>query len=441
MDVDFFKRITVVPYYQRLILWILVFIQFYPLDFVFLPVSSRVVISFLGLILLVVKILANIMKGKEILINKGIIQLAIPLLFISLISIISLNYNGTNDKQFLVYFSTSVLMLSSGFFTFSYAKFIYGEDLSFEIIAYYCIGVVLFQLILGISMYFNTELRFFLLNKTRDGLGQLNRKEAGRFMGFGAFFMNLGVANGVGLFLIAILLKNAILYKINFKLRIYLSFLFIFIFILGMFQARTTLICGLIAMCFWSFSSLQPKWQYWKDGLFRILKIALGGVILLITTATLFPEFVASQTGTLNYGFELFYSASEGKGLQTGSSNLLSWMLTIWPTSSKSWLIGDGMYSTSTGNFYMRTDVGYARLLFYFGIFGMLSFYVYEIMVIWKSFYKITKFYLPFFIYFLVMVLFVNLKSFTEFTHYLALFFMFNIHKKDAELKLNTSQI
>ena len=66
------------------------------------------------------------------------------------------------------------------------------------------------------------------------------------------------------------------------------------------------------------------------------------------------------------------------------------WSISI-PDNLKTWLIGDGYMENpydkepyyvgpNFGGFYMATDVGYLRFIFYFGIFGLLTFmyYVFE---------------------------------------------------------------
>ena len=427
------------PYlWQRILLWILVFIQFYPVNFIFLPVSSRVIISILGLSLLGYKILSNIFHTHTIYLKRILFLLFIPLFGMTIFSIVSMNYNGTNDNTFLYYFTTPLLMLSSSYLIYEYGQKVYKGKFDFAKISYYCIGVVVIQLILGISMYFNTSFRDSLLKLTKEGLRQLNRKEAGRFMGFGAFFMNLGVANGVGMMLIALLLKNSDTYRLGKGTIRLLSFLLIAIAILGNFQARTTTICSIIAILFLSFSSIKFNARLLKKGFFRVFVIVLCGFFLIFSLFALFPEFVESQSSTIDYGFELFTSYNSGKGLQTTSSNTLSRMLHVWPTSDKTWFIGDGLYTINESDFYMNTDVGYARLIFYFGIFGMLFFYIYEIWLLWISFRNSNKLYVSFFIYFLIMFLFINLKSFTEYSHYVGLFFMLNIlSNRENNRKLN----
>ena len=64
----------------------------------------------------------------------------------------------------------------------------------------------------------------------------------------------------------------------------------------------------------------------------------------------------------------------------------------ILPDNLKTWLIGDGYIENPTTidpyytgevikGFYMGTDVGYLRFIFYFGIFGLLTFIAFFIAI------------------------------------------------------------
>ena len=57
--------------------------------------------------------------------------------------------------------------------------------------------------------------------------------------------------------------------------------------------------------------------------------------------------------------------------------------MVVWPDNLKTWIIGDGYFSNSRYDpnylgdatdkgFYMGTDIGYLRFLFYFGILGLV---------------------------------------------------------------------
>lgn len=60
----------------------------------------------------------------------------------------------------------------------------------------------------------------------------------------------------------------------------------------------------------------------------------------------------------------------------------------IWPDNPMTWLIGDGYFNNpinsnpyyigpASTNYYMGTDVGYCRFIFYFGLIGLSAFCLY----------------------------------------------------------------
>ena len=64
----------------------------------------------------------------------------------------------------------------------------------------------------------------------------------------------------------------------------------------------------------------------------------------------------------------------------------------VFPDNLKTWIIGDGYFDNPqdidpyytgevTGGYYMGTDVGYLRFIFYFGIFGLTSFIAFFIAI------------------------------------------------------------
>ena len=84
----------------------------------------------------------------------------------------------------------------------------------------------------------------------------------------------------------------------------------------------------------------------------------------------------------LRFGFEGFFSLVENGKWQTGSNDILKNMV-VFPDKMKTWIIGDG-YGANPANdpyyigpsyhgFYMGTDIGYLRFIFFFGLLGMFS--------------------------------------------------------------------
>ena len=86
----------------------------------------------------------------------------------------------------------------------------------------------------------------------------------------------------------------------------------------------------------------------------------------------------------IHFGFEGFFSLVE-KGTWDVSSNEKLMTMYVFPDNLKTWIIGDGYFSNpyntdpfyigvKSGGYYMGTDVGYLRFIFYFGLIGLSAF-------------------------------------------------------------------
>ena len=95
------------------------------------------------------------------------------------------------------------------------------------------------------------------------------------------------------------------------------------------------------------------------------------------------PEFKK----LIRFGFEGFISIFEKGEWYTTSNETLIKMI-VSPDNVKTWLIGDGYFDNPIntnpyfigeirGGFYMGTDIGYLRFIFYFGLLGLSLFSIY----------------------------------------------------------------
>lgn len=93
------------------------------------------------------------------------------------------------------------------------------------------------------------------------------------------------------------------------------------------------------------------------------------------------------------FGFEGFFSLAEKGEWQTHSNDILKKMI-VWPNNLKTWIIGDGYLNNPADKslntydpyfvgkfhgFYMDTDIGYLRYIFYFGLIGLITFSIFFI--------------------------------------------------------------
>src|SRR5690606_30526272 len=122
----------------------------------------------------------------------------------------------------------------------------------------------------------------------------------------------------------------------------------------------------------------------------RILPLIRNSLkaIILFSFASLLLYFTFKEmlnTSRLDrvwqWAFELFINYSESGSLNTSSSQKMSEMIRL-PQSASTWWFGDGMIISEDGSYYKQIDIGVLRLLYYFGVLGILAFLISQIMYV-----------------------------------------------------------
>ena len=161
-------------------------------------------------------------------------------------------------------------------------------------------------------------------------------------------------------------------------LEAFYLFAFILIGVVGNMISRTTIIGIGIALLYGIILLFVEKRERYLSGFWVTASLcilaSLGLIVLLYQTNYTFRS-------NLRFGFEGFFSLVEKGYWETNSTNILKGMV-IWPESLKTWAIGDGLFFNSEGTpdrfgqletgFYMDTDIGYLRYIFYFGSIGLV---------------------------------------------------------------------
>jgi hypothetical protein len=140
--------------------------------------------------------------------------------------------------------------------------------------------------------------------------------------------------------------------------------------------SRSTSIGVLIAIV--SFAIL--KWPGGGDVRFgKTWGIIGGGLLVAVTAVILFYQYDLAFRDNLRFGFEGFFSLVEKGEWRVSSNEILKGMV-VWPETLETWLIGDGFFDNPDipdrfgqlyGGYYMKTDIGYLRYIFYFGCIGL----------------------------------------------------------------------
>ncbi|MET3035629.1 hypothetical protein ABXT08_05985 [Chryseobacterium sp. NRRL B-14859] len=243
-------------------------------------------------------------------------------------------------------------------------------------------------------------------------LGQIEK----RLIGVGSAFFTGVVKYSIAFFILIIipylktnLYKNKLLYVLS----------FIFIIVAGLMTGRTFFIAIGLGLVLYLLIDL-------KNALKLIYKVVPS---VFIFSALIY--FILISVGNqervervFNFVFELYINYQES-GQLTSSSTEGTLSMYKFPDSLKTWIIGDGRMEMPDGSYYMHSDVGYVRMIFYFGIILTVLYMFYQGYMFYllskKSQLRIFKaFYLILFLWLLVL----NFKGLANLNQYLLLFFI-----------------
>lgn len=226
-----------------------------------------------------------------------------------------------------------------------------------------------------------------------------------RILGFGSSFFTSGILNSM------LLIVNSYLFlKAKTKVeKLKYTLFFIILGFVGVLKARTVFVGLILSLCYTLFISA-------KSFVKQIVLITIVSTMIAYVIVLLLPNVYKQFEQVITFGFELFIKYFEFGSLESDSTNELKEMY-VYPTEIRTYLIGDGLWTDPKDSLYYKgTDVGYLRLIFYFGILGMISFLSFQFISFkeaWSKF-KTTRYqYLIIFLFLLFVIL--NFKGFTDF--------------------------
>ncbi len=362
---------------------IIVSFYLFPIEFVFLPgVNSKMMLAATGMAIF----LFETAKKGLLSIDKNFIQIVILASIVSLIGIASVVLNNTKDYTYASYIISMFVWLGGAYTTLHIMRIVHG-NISFLLVSNYLIAVCVGQCISALLIDYLPVFRDFV-NSYVLGVGfayDFKDLQGSRLYGIGAM---LDVAGQRFSCILVVIMFICLKFQdtLNNK-NIWLYILaFFFITVVGNFIARTTTVGLCVALAYWLLSSFRvnPQWvmKIWKYIAYSII-IVVPLVVYLYNTNSSFHSQV-------RFGFEGIFNLIEKGQWESHSTSILQNMYRF-PDNAKTWLIGDGYFNNPTHDpyyigyqwkgFYMGTDVGYLRFIYYFGIFGLIAFSAYFLKV------------------------------------------------------------
>ena len=355
---------------------------FFPFEFVFLPnVNTKMAMAAVGLVLLGVRMA----QSRGAVLNKDFFRLSLWALGVSLAGFVAVVYNDTHDYTYVTYAMSMWVWAGAAYVLVELIRKVHGK-ISVELVAHYLIAVCVLQCILALLI---DRIPAFeqAVNSVVSGLGfveldALSKTE--RLYGIGASLDVAGTRFSAILVMIAFLVTRLE----NKKQNLYLPFYIIAVFIIGVvgnMMSRTTTVGLILFIVYLVYKSriyvlkISPEVKtifYWL----------MGSLLVLIPILIYLYHTDMDVRNNLRFAFEGFFSLAE-KGRWDVHSNEILMNMYVFPDNLKTWIIGDGYfenpyYSDSEpyyvgpkmGGYYMGTDVGYLRFIFYFGVIGLFIF-------------------------------------------------------------------
>lgn len=284
--------------------------------------------------------------------------------------------NHTTDYAFARYIVSVVVWLGAAYAFTWMIRQAHGR-LDIELICQYLTAICVFQCILAYAMTLLPWLKSLidsLMGETDSFMGVIE----GRLYGLGAALDPAGLRfSGILVLLAYLIYQNDFSEHIVYGILYILSFLIISVF--GNMISRTTTVGMLVAIAYFVYLSLFTS----KKGGFQSFWVVTAPLLLLGVVASVwFYESSPDFRNDLRFGFEGFFSIVEKGHWETYSTNVLE-SLIVWPESLHTWILGDGYFGSPLdrpdrfgqvyGGYYMHTDIGYLRYIFYFGVIGLLG--------------------------------------------------------------------
>lgn len=345
---------------------------FFPFEFAFLPgVNVKMMLAALGLIILGIRMA----KGKSAEMDNDFFILSLLAFGVSLAGFFSITWNNTVDYAYATYIVSMWVWLSAAYVICSIIRELHG-GVSILLITRYLVSICVFQCLIAIVIDNYPDVKLLVDAYVNQGQDFLN--DVKRLYGIGA---NLDVA-GIRFSAVLLLLAYTLITKATMLGKselVWFLTAFVIITVIGNMIARTTTVGVVLSLlCFFISKPLLSSKVYWNIvyGLLFSLLISIPIIIYFYNSSPFFHK-------QFRFAFEGFFSLAETGTWEVASNNTLKTMV-VFPDNLKTWIIGDGYFSSPrdvdpyfigkiVGGYYMGTDVGYLRFIFYSGLVGLIA--------------------------------------------------------------------
>lgn len=366
---------------------ILTSFYFFPFTFTFLPgVNTKMAMAAVGLVVLGIQL----SRSRNSIFSKDAVVISLYALVVSFTCFIAVTLNETRDYTYVTYIISMWVWLSAAYVAVKYMRVVHGY-ISVELVCNYLIAVCVFQCIAALIIDAVPAVKNFATTYISDlGPTQMAMmKESGRLFGFGAALDPAGSRFAAVLVIIAFIASRiSATTRSNTLVWYILSFLFIAV--VGNMIARTTTVGVIIALIYLLYATGLHRMVINKST-GRMIVWFVGILLVAVPLLTILYHTNEQFHDNLRFAFEGFFSLAEKGRWEVHSNEILKNMI-VFPDNLKTWIIGDGYFDDPTGidpyytgrdfyGYYMQTDIGYLRFIFYSGLIGLTAMAIF----IWKA--------------------------------------------------------
>lgn len=360
---------------------IIVSFYYFPFEFTFLPgINTKMWLAAVGILLAII----NLSNKREIRFPNNLFRIEALAILVSIVGFVSVVINNTPDYAYATYFVSMTVWLSGAYTVCSLIKAIH-QKVTVDHVALYMTAVCITQCLLALVIDSNIIVKNFIDLYIKQGQEFLNEVE--RLYGIGASLDTAGVRFSACLILIVYYINRNKTQMSNTSIA-FIIIAYVWIAVIGNMVARTTIVGVSLSMLY---AILTFKPTNVNLSFFRVARAVL--IILVVVIPLSKYLYVSNQQfhDLSRFAFEGFFSLAETGEWEIGSNEKLKTMI-VFPDNAKTWIIGDGYFDNpyytdptyvgyQPGGYYMGTDIGYLRFIFYFGLVGLIAFAYFMISV------------------------------------------------------------
>lgn len=302
-------------------------------------------------------------------IKKELVWMSIIAVVFSIICFYSVTTNNTGETDYTTYLVSMSVWMAAAFTATKAIELVHGR-VSIELVCNYVVALCVCQCLVALSMSLFPPLKALFGHFIP--ISENSVAWEARLYGLGASSDTGGVHFCIGLVAAAFMLcqekqreNTLVLYALSFLL----------ITLIGNMMSRTTSIGALIGIAY-----VVYKTNFWKlhvssSNVRTMTSFLIITVVIIPIAIVLYQRSVDIQQ-LARFGYEGFFNLFEKGEFRINTGSTLTSMWEIWPDNLHTWLIGDGHFldPNDPKKYYMGTDVGYARFIFYCGLSGIATF-------------------------------------------------------------------